>query len=174
MGQIFIIIVKIGAIVLVAYKLWKLSELDSYFVSHSREGSRDRFDGKWTYPTPGSQYTFSPGMDKIHDVFLIIGALLMLSALAYDTVSIGNAVLAVDHICDDHIAHKQAFCEWLRDDVGLIQFLPNFQNAGFDDIRILVELKEKDLREMNITKNGHIKILMKCINDVPVYEQKPT
>ena len=82
-----------------------------------------------------------------------------------------DGVVLYHYDCVDPNVHKQAFCNWLKDDVGLIQFLPNFKEAGFDDIRILTELKERDLREMNITKSGHIKILMKCIDDVAIYQQ---
>ena len=147
----------------------------------------DRFDGQWQYPSPGNMSEFNPcairevlnmhTMEKIHDVILIMGVLLMLVALMYDTVSIASFQMhkyAEDidsDICIDANMHKRAFCQWLKDDVGLIQFLPNFKNAGFDDIRILQDLKQKDLREMNITHNGHIKILMKCIDDVDTYRQ---
>ena len=173
-------------LICVGYIFYMLFEASIYDVYFTKKWTKDRFDGVET----NREYKYNPNkirdtlkmhtIEKIRDVILILGIILMLIAVSIDTLNIAINTTTNNHYnkyynhnynhdnnyndnCYNSNSNKQAFCLWLKNDVGLIEYLPIFQNNGFDDIRIINDIKEWDLNEMNITKKGHIKIIMKCI-----------
>lgn len=190
--QIIVILLKLSCVGYIFYMLVQASIYDVYLKKKWNQ-NKDRFDGVETKhefnPNKIRDTLNMHTMEKIRDIILILGILAILISCSIDTFSIAINTISIaketslnqsnlsqsslivhdqinrnDNICDKYLkSNQRQFCEWLKNDVGLIQYLANFENHGFDDVRIINDIKEKDLRDMNVLKPGHIKIIMKCV-----------
>ena len=55
---------------------------------------------------------------------------------------------------------------WLRDIVGLPQYIDCFVDEAVMDFETVKSCNKQDLREIGITKLGHIKRILNCIEEL--------
>ena len=64
-------------------------------------------------------------------------------------------------IPDSNNENENEVAVWLKEVVGLPQYIPIFASDGYDDLFTIKEtLTEDDLKEMGITMRGHRKKIM--------------
>ena len=64
---------------------------------------------------------------------------------------------------DDRGGHHDVVRKWLNDVVELPEYYDIFIEHGFDDMRLIKNVTNEDLKEIGIDKLGHRKKLLRCI-----------
>eukprot|EP00484_Ammonia_sp_Unknown_P013941 CAMPEP_0197074676 /NCGR_PEP_ID=MMETSP1384-20130603/211227_1 /TAXON_ID=29189 /ORGANISM="Ammonia sp." /LENGTH=467 /DNA_ID=CAMNT_0042513517 /DNA_START=82 /DNA_END=1485 /DNA_ORIENTATION=- len=73
---------------------------------------------------------------------------------------------------DRDVSHRQRVAAWLRDIVGLPQYVAVFFEHGFDRMAFIENMNESDLIDMKIQKTGHKKRILQQIK-VYIKQQQP-